>query len=111
MGQIRRYHIGHIDDLDEDRLMTDTLFGEPVLIVREGATLHAVAAHCPHQYAPLIGGEVKGGVLTCLLHGWRFRLCDGKSPDNDFIRIASWPCGVEDDGRIWVEALGPPPGR
>ncbi len=108
MSQAQHY-IGNLDDLSEGRLMAETEDGEQVLIVRHDGKLYAIGAHCPHQFAPLIGSEVdEDGVLTCLLHSWRFRLSDGMSPDNKFICVDAWACG-EDDGRIWIGDLLPRP--
>ncbi len=101
MSQTRHF-VGEVKDLVDDRLMVDAPDDEQLLIVRHGGRLFAIAAHCPHQFAPLIGGDVdEDGVLTCLLHEWRFRLSDGMSPDNDFICVDAWQCG-EEDGRIWI---------
>lgn len=102
-----RHYVGTLADLREDRLMTEAADGEQVLIVRHGGELYCIAAHCPHQFAPLIGGDVdEEGILTCLLHDWRFRLNDGRSPDNDFICVDAWECGLDGE-RIWVGDLKP----
>jgi nitrite reductase/ring-hydroxylating ferredoxin subunit len=61
--------------------------GEPVLrkdaggrrfaCVRDGDVVHAVDDRCPHQGYPLSQGEVRGGVLTCAWHNWKFELQTG----------------------------------
>jgi hypothetical protein len=45
--------------------------------VREGEAVHAVDDRCPHQGYPLSQGEVRGGVLTCRWHNWKFELASG----------------------------------
>jgi nitrite reductase/ring-hydroxylating ferredoxin subunit/uncharacterized membrane protein len=49
----------------------------PVLLVRDGERIHALANRCNHRGGPLHEGEVAGGVVTCPWHGSRFRLQDG----------------------------------
>ncbi len=82
--------------------MADLPDGEGVLIIRQGDDVFAVAAMCPHQYAPLIGGDIEDGVLICPLHGWRFALKTGVDPDNPYICVNTWQAGIDGDA-IWVE--------
>ncbi|MDQ6748062.1 MAG: Rieske (2Fe-2S) protein [Candidatus Dormibacteraeota bacterium] len=49
----------------------------PVMLVREGGQLLALAALCTHAGGPLDEGEIKDGAVTCPWHGSRFQLADG----------------------------------
>lgn len=49
----------------------------PVLLVREGERIHALANRCNHRGGPLHEGEVSDGTVTCPRHGSKFRLADG----------------------------------
>ncbi|MCC6552034.1 MAG: Rieske (2Fe-2S) protein [Polyangiaceae bacterium] len=70
--------VGALSDLPE---------GEPVLrkdeggrrfaCVRRGGEVHAFDDRCPHQGYPLSQGTVRGGVLTCEWHNWKFELATG----------------------------------
>ncbi len=92
----------HVADLEYDgRFQGDAPDGEAVLVIRHEGKLVAMGALCPHQYAPLIGGEIVDGVLECPLHGWRFALATGADPDNPYVCVARYECGIEDD-KIWV---------
>lgn len=51
--------------------------GVPVLIVRQGGELHALANRCNHRGGPLHEGELGDGCVTCPWHGSRFALADG----------------------------------
>jgi nitrite reductase/ring-hydroxylating ferredoxin subunit/uncharacterized membrane protein len=53
------------------------LDGVPVVVVRNGGHLYALAERCSHRGGPLSGGEVADGCITCPWHGSRFRLEDG----------------------------------
>lgn len=49
-----------------------------LVIVRTGATLHAMHAVCAHAGGPLAEGRVVDGCVECPWHGSRFRLEDGQ---------------------------------
>lgn len=51
--------------------------GTPVLLVRQGDTIHAIHDRCTHRGGPLHEGEIEDGCVTCPWHGSRFRLTDG----------------------------------
>jgi nitrite reductase/ring-hydroxylating ferredoxin subunit/uncharacterized membrane protein len=53
------------------------LDGVPVVVVRTGDTVHALADRCSHRGGPLSDGKVADGCITCPWHGSRFRLDDG----------------------------------
>lgn len=46
--------------------------GRPLVLFREGDTIHCLADICPHRSAPLSGGRVVDGAIECPYHGWRF---------------------------------------
>lgn len=50
---------------------------QPVVLVRQGATVRAMDAVCSHYGAPMEDGEVRDGCLVCPWHGSAFRLEDG----------------------------------
>jgi nitrite reductase/ring-hydroxylating ferredoxin subunit len=51
--------------------------GVPVLLVRDGGSIVAIADRCTHRGAPLHEGDVADGCVTCPWHSSRFRLADG----------------------------------
>jgi nitrite reductase/ring-hydroxylating ferredoxin subunit/uncharacterized membrane protein len=53
------------------------LDGVPVVVVRSGGQVYALAERCSHRGGPLSDGEVADGCITCPWHGSRFRLEDG----------------------------------
>lgn len=64
--------------LDRVTVGTHELAGD-VLVIAHGSRLHALSARCPHGAASLAAGTVSRGVITCPLHGARFRLRDGRA--------------------------------
>jgi nitrite reductase/ring-hydroxylating ferredoxin subunit len=79
----------------------------PVLLVRDGATIHAIHDRCSHRGCSLAAGRLDGDVVQCACHGSRFRLADGgiergpaASPQPAFETR-------ERDGRIEVRVRAP----
>jgi nitrite reductase/ring-hydroxylating ferredoxin subunit/uncharacterized membrane protein len=72
-----------VDVLREDELVDDqpTLVYDgklPVLLVRTGGELHAIADRCTHRGGPLHEGEFADGCITCPWHSSKFRVNDGQ---------------------------------
>ena len=65
--------VGGLADLRDNRLVAD-LNGTSVLVVRAGRALAAVENECPHLGQPLSDGQVRGRVIRCAAHGYRWDL-------------------------------------
>ncbi len=53
-------------EVPADRPFGRMLLGEPVVFFRDTAgAVHALADQCPHRFAPLSKGRVKGDGLEC----------------------------------------------
>ncbi len=70
--------VGVASDFAEGTLTRVDAAGMPVLMVRDGGELHAIAAVCSHAGGPLDEGTLDGGVVTCPWHASRFCITDGK---------------------------------
>ena len=87
------------------------LLGDPWVVFRTPAGVHALPDRCPHRLAPLSAGRIVAGTLQCGYHGWRFagdgRCCeipalgpDAPVPPRATVRPAA---GVaERYGLVWV---------
>ena len=64
-------------ELVDDEPHRAELDGVPVVVVRSGGSLYALADRCSHRGGPLSDGEVSDGCITCPWHGSRFRLDNG----------------------------------
>ncbi|MFD0689196.1 Rieske 2Fe-2S domain-containing protein [Actinomadura fibrosa] len=89
-----------------------TLCGEKIALVRDAGKVHALHDRCPHRGIPLsLGDQQFPGTLSCVYHGWTFRLGDGElcavitdGPDSRIcgkVRVQTYP--VEERlGMVWV---------
>jgi nitrite reductase/ring-hydroxylating ferredoxin subunit len=75
--------------------------GRRYACVREGGSVHAIDDACPHQGYPLSQGCVKGGVLTCEWHNWKFDLASGACTFGGEA-VRRYPTHVE-DGRVHLD--------
>jgi NADPH-dependent 2,4-dienoyl-CoA reductase/sulfur reductase-like enzyme/nitrite reductase/ring-hydroxylating ferredoxin subunit len=66
-------------ELPEGKMLTGRVGDEEVLLVRQGGTAHAIAAHCTHYHGPLADGLVVGGTIRCPWHHACFDLKTGEA--------------------------------
>lgn len=65
-------------DLPDGQLRRVDVNGVPVLLVRKGARIHAIAERCAHLGGPLSEGRLEGFAVRCPWHGSCFSLEDGR---------------------------------
>ena len=67
------------DELQDGRMLVGHVADEEVLLVRQGAELFAVGAHCTHYHAPLVEGVAVNNALRCPWHHACFDLRTGEA--------------------------------
>lgn len=88
------------------------LLGEDIALVREGDRIYALHDRCPHRGVPLsLGRRQFPGTLSCVYHGWTFRLDSGvlcavltDGPDSPIcgrVRVRTYPV-AQRLGLVWV---------
>jgi nitrite reductase (NADH) small subunit len=58
--------------------------------------VYVIENSCPHASGNLSAGQVQDGVVTCPWHGWKFRVCDGRSTQGSVARVESYPVEIKD---------------
>jgi nitrite reductase/ring-hydroxylating ferredoxin subunit/uncharacterized membrane protein len=89
-------------DLANDQPTRAVLDGVPILLVRRGDRLFAMAETCSHFGGPLSQGELVGDCIMCPLHNSKFALQDGRVVDGPAVHAQ--PCleARARDGQIEV---------
>ena len=66
--------VASLRELPDGGLLGVTLpDGEPVCLINDGSSVHAVGDECPHQGFALSSGELlPNGTIECVWHGARF---------------------------------------
>jgi nitrite reductase/ring-hydroxylating ferredoxin subunit/uncharacterized membrane protein len=67
-----------VGELPEGQPVRARLGLQNLVLVRQGATIHALHDQCAHAGGPLSQGTLVGDCLECPWHGSRFRLADGR---------------------------------
>ena len=52
---------------------------------------------CPYRGGNLGQGMLDGQIVQCPLHGWKFDVTTGESPDHPDVRIPTYEVKVEGD--------------
>src|SRR5579864_838491 len=82
--------------------------GEAVIVLRRGADVFAVGAHCTHYGGPLAEGTVTGTAIRCPWHHARFDLHTGEASAAPALNpIACWKV-EQRAGRIFVAGKAGP---
>ncbi|HLX59400.1 MAG TPA: Rieske 2Fe-2S domain-containing protein [Ktedonobacteraceae bacterium] len=63
--------------LVEGKLTRVDAAGIPAVLLKQGNSIYAIGATCPHLAGPLDEGTCQDGVVTCPWHGSSFRMSDG----------------------------------
>jgi len=78
-----------------------------IALFRTPAGVYAADNRCPHQGYALKDGDIRGDVLTCAWHNWKFRLTDGKCLFGGE-SIRTYPVSIR-DGWVYVDVTDPAP--
>jgi nitrite reductase/ring-hydroxylating ferredoxin subunit len=71
------HHLTAAAHLPENKPVRMVLGEVPVVVIRTGGQVHALADRCSHMSGPLSDGDLAEGCLTCPWHGSVFRISDG----------------------------------
>jgi nitrite reductase/ring-hydroxylating ferredoxin subunit len=64
-------------ELPDSRPVRKMLGEVPIVIVRQGEDIRALADRCSHMSGPLSDSDLENGCLRCPWHGSVFRISDG----------------------------------
>ncbi len=71
--------LGDLSDLRDGQIRAFPDLGtHGIVVCRVAGTLHAVVDNCSHRDAKLSEGRLRGGLLTCPLHGAQFDVRTGQ---------------------------------
>ena len=95
-----------LNDISEGGAKSFAYLDKRIALFRTQRGVFACDNRCPHQGYALVRGDVKGGVLTCAWHNWKFELGSG------FCRhggenIRTYPVRIS-DGQVLIDIADPP---
>ena len=89
--------VARVEDVVEGIGVPVTIAGRAVALFLVDGEYFAIDDNCPHQALPLYDGIIVERTVTCLAHGWRFNLADGRNFDNPRLCVATYPVRVVGD--------------
>lgn len=95
-----------LDDLPEGKPVRRDADGTPVVLVRQGRSISALAELCTHQSGPLSDGEVSNDCIICPWHGSSFRLSDGAAQHGPSVHPQPVFDVRRSEGRLTVKLRG-----
>jgi nitrite reductase/ring-hydroxylating ferredoxin subunit len=65
---------------------------------------YAISNTCKHVGGPLSQGLLKGKIVTCPWHGWKYSVVNGKSPHKGGDSVDSYEIKIT-DGKLYVNLV------
>lgn len=90
-----------LDELPPGRGMSVTVAGSDVALFNVEGTIYAMEDSCLHQGSSLGTCELRGKVVTCRGHGWRYDVTTGEILHAPGVGVDTHPVKVV-DGTIMV---------
>jgi nitrite reductase/ring-hydroxylating ferredoxin subunit len=78
-----------------------TIEGKDIALFNVGGTIYAMDDGCVHQGLSLGNSELKGEIVTCRGHGWKYNVTTGSTLSSPGYGVAVYPVKVV-DGKIMV---------
>ena len=88
--------VAQADELADGKSKAVTAGGNDIALFRSGEEYFAVANECTHYGAPLCGGYVRNGSVSCPWHGWQFDLQTGECISVPGCDIDAFEVKIED---------------
>jgi nitrite reductase/ring-hydroxylating ferredoxin subunit len=94
--------VATLDQLAPGQGMTVTARGVPVALFNVEGIVYAIDDTCLHAGMSLGTGELRGNVLRCPAHGWRYDVTTGDAMKEPDCRVTRYPVQVV-EGTILVD--------
>jgi len=75
-------------DLQEGAMKLVSVDGSPVLLIRQSGQIFAIDNRCPHMGCAFSGGTMRGFLIVCPCHEWRFDLRTGEYEVEPSIKLS-----------------------
>lgn len=99
-----------LDDLQDGKPLRVEPDGAPVMLLRQGEDIRAIAATCPHLGGPLDKGKIEGETVACPWHDSVFSVVNGAVLHGPAVMpVTAYEVRVE-SGKIMIRANAAQPG-
>lgn len=105
MADARFQTVARVGEIAEGIGHAAEVEGRAVAVFFVEGKYYALEDVCAHQAFPLNDGIVVDRTLTCLYHGWKFHLSDGRWDANPRIQVPTYTVRVVgDEVQVSVES-------
>lgn len=95
--------VAKVTDLEPGTCQSVEVEGYWVALFNVEGTIYALDNTCPHAGGPLGEGKLRGDIVTCPWHGWRFNVRTGLRPENPDFQAGCYRVNIEgDEIRVWL---------
>ena len=95
LSQLGTWHYAvELGELAELRIRALEIGGRKLLLSRRGGVVTCFDNACAHLGFPLTDGEIDGGVITCIHHGFQYDLATGECLTAPTVALATHPTRV-----------------
>jgi nitrite reductase/ring-hydroxylating ferredoxin subunit len=94
--------VATLDQLAPGQGMTVAVRGVPVALFNVDGTVYAIDDTCLHAGVSLGAGELRGNIVRCRAHGWRYDVTTGHTMHEPDCRVTRYPVQVV-EGAILVD--------
>lgn len=94
-----------VDCIPEGRMLPLEVKGTGLVLSRVGSQLTCFHNACSHLGMPLDMGTATGGIVTCLFHGFQYRLDTGECLTFPDVPLQSYPVQI-DGNKVFVQLGG-----
>ena len=94
--------VARLDKLPTGACTAVSVDGTKVALFNVEGTVYATQDACLHQGMSLGGSKLKGHIVTCRAHGWRYNVRTGRALHVPDYGVAIYPMNIE-DGTIFVD--------
>jgi 3-phenylpropionate/trans-cinnamate dioxygenase ferredoxin component len=94
-----------LDRLRAGRGKVVRVAGKDVALFNVGGNIYAMDDTCAHAGASLGSGKLRGNIVTCRAHGFRYDVTTGHCVSISGLRVTAYPVSVV-DGKIMVSVGG-----
>jgi nitrite reductase/ring-hydroxylating ferredoxin subunit len=101
--------VANLEQLPPGRGTAVTIEGKDIALFNVDGTIYAMDDGCLHQGLSLGNSELKGEIVTCRGHGWKYNVTTGSTLSSPGYGVAAYPVKVV-NGKIAVaidETLNP----
>ena len=94
--------VAMLDQLAPGQGITVTVRGVPVALLNVDGTVYAIDDTCRHAGVSLGTGELRGAIVRCRAHSWRYDVTTGHTLHDPEERVTRYPVQVI-EGAILVD--------